>query len=110
MAKHNRQLEDFRFLMEALIDDFKFMQHPGEMLNHPAYQEIVQMGDKAMKLILQEIKSGDQIWSLVYHCHRAGANVPSCYIPQSFVLNRILYQWTQMNNNQVEMTICNGRI
>jgi hypothetical protein len=53
-----------RFASQALVwrADTEFLSSPAEMANHPAYLEIVAMGEPAVPLILAELEARPDFW------------------------------------------------
>jgi hypothetical protein len=95
MARKNRELEDFRFCMEALTDDVPLMQSSAEMIAHPAYLEIMKLGPKLIPLIFKEMKNGSFAWNYAYSVHRTGGAVPQCFTAYVFVIGKAFGQWVE---------------
>lgn len=106
-----RDLEDLKFLMHMLAADAEFAQSPADMAQHPAFLEIMKLGDRLITMIFAEIKNGDRCWVFTYHCYCTGAVLPTGYMAYAFVLNQAFSRWAHMENSQpLKRSVCVNQI
>ena len=82
--------EDFAKRFAALAatwkEETKFFSRVDKMVNHPAYQEIIAMGERAVPLILAELERNGDHWFIALH-RITGADPP---IPEGHKGNRVV--------------------
>ena len=59
--------EQFHRLAAVLQEECAFLSSMDEVAQHPAYRQIVEMGDRALPLILRELDQGPAHWFWALH-------------------------------------------
>jgi len=52
----------FRRLQAAWMADVEFLSDAGKIIGHPAFQEIIALGDVVVPLMLRDLESGPSLW------------------------------------------------
>lgn len=94
-----------------LAADAEFVQSSADLARHPAFLEIMKLGDRLLTMIFAEIKNGDHAWAFTYHCCHTGAILPIGYMAYAFVLNQAFGKWMHVENDKsITRSLCENRI